>query len=943
MSFNKPKALQEADKLVSQGKISQAIKQYLQIVEKDPSDLALLNTVGDLYIREKNAPEALKHFHKLADGYVREGFTVKAIAIYKKISKLDPNTIDPLLKLAELYVVQGLGREAREQYTQAVEFYKKKNQNDKALEIYRKIVQLDPENNVYRARFAEFCEQTGRKADAAQAYLETVEMALRSGDTATAEPALKKAANLDAKNPQVHLLRARLAAGKQQPQEVERIIASVPELKENPAAQRLLLDSYLASGKLEAAEKLLVKVFRANPTAFDPLASFTALCIGKGDFDAALKPLAEVADELVELKNTGPLKEVLRQIWATNSQHVPTLELMYHICEKTADELTLPEVLEALGHAHVQDGELEKAEMAYRKLVEREPENENYKELLHQVLQKQGKEAVPASPAALEEAELVLGAEADLEAAAVSTAPEADAEQASSVKEALENSDLYSRYGLVDQAVAELEKVLAVYPDQVDLHQRILEVCQKNRPDRAAQAAGELARIYSQRGDLTSAKKYEGLAGGVPTRRPSEAPAMPGAGVESEVPLTVMPSEPAAAEIDLSADIPVVQPKGGPAAGPREVPLDLAASPPAASEVEAAAPAKAEAHEFDLSGDLEAMTAGVSSPAAKPQAPPFNYEDSLVEVDFYLGQGFTDEAMKAVESLEENYPGNPQVAELRRRVEEHASRTAAPVKPVAPLAKGPEPSPAEPEAVTFAPIAEPELPSAFDQPVPAQAAYGGEPAPTRPAETVPAGLSPTPPAPPAVGGDLLGSLAGDLESSLEGLEPAAPRPAPPAAVKLPPAKVSAASSSPLSGLLDELAGGPAEPAAQEDPETHYNLGVAFREMGLLDEAIGEFQKVVKGAQKGKFPPNFLQACSLLAVCFMDKKMPVIAVKWYLRALETPGLDEEGMLALQYDLGVAYEQAGDTRTALEKFSEVYSLNIDFRDVAEKIRSLQQKSS
>jgi tetratricopeptide (TPR) repeat protein len=177
-----------------------------------------------------------------------------------------------------------------------------------------------------------------------------------------------------------------------------------------------------------------------------------------------------------------------------------------------------------------------------------------------------------------------------------------------------------------------------------------------------------------------------------------------------------------------------------------------------------------------------------------------------------------------------------------------------------------------------------------------------------------------------------------LASSLEGLAEAAPPATPPPTAQPAPG----APPSPLSGLLEEMGELPAEAAArQDDPVTHYNLGVAFREMGLLDEAIGEFQKVVKGAGKGHFPPNFLQACSLLAVCFMDKKMPAIAAKWYLRALETPSLDEEAVLALQYDLGMAYEQAGDPRTALEKFTEVYSQNIDYRDVAEKIRVLQQK--
>src|SRR5208283_5378268 len=146
----------------------------------------------------------------------------------------------------------------------------------------------------------------------------------------------------------------------------------------------------------------------------------------------------------------------------------------------------------------------------------------------------------------------------------------------------------------------------------------------------------------------------------------------------------------------------------------------------------------------------------------------------------------------------------------------------------------------------------------------------------------------------------------------------------------------------LIGLLSDMEESAAAQAAKDDPETHYNLGVAFREMGLLDEAIGEFQKVAKLAGKDNFPPNYLQACSLLAICFMEKKMPAIAAKWYLRALDIPGLDEEALMALEYDLGLAYEQAGDPRKALERFTEVYSQNIDFRDVADKIRELQQKA-
>ena len=75
----------------------------------------------------------------------------------------------------------------------------------------------------------------------------------------------------------------------------------------------------------------------------------------------------------------------------------------------------------------------------------------------------------------------------------------------------------------------------------------------------------------------------------------------------------------------------------------------------------------------------------------------------------------------------------------------------------------------------------------------------------------------------------------------------------------------------------------------EDLETHYNLGIAYREMGLLDEAIGEFQKVAKAVQKGK-PFRYAMNCAtLLALSFRDKGEPKIASLWYRRALDVPGL------------------------------------------------------
>jgi pilus assembly protein FimV len=127
--------------------------------------------------------------------------------------------------------------------------------------------------------------------------------------------------------------------------------------------------------------------------------------------------------------------------------------------------------------------------------------------------------------------------------------------------------------------------------------------------------------------------------------------------------------------------------------------------------------------------------------------------------------------------------------------------------------------------------------------------------------------------------------------------------------------------------------------AEEDPETHYNLGVAFREMGLLDEAIGELQKVCQAIDQGHPFKLVMQTYTWLAQCFLDKGVPEAAIRWYEKALKLPSLDQETRTALHYELASAYETAQDRTTALQHFMEVYGANIDYRDVGERIKALK----
>jgi tetratricopeptide (TPR) repeat protein len=111
-------------------------------------------------------------------------------------------------------------------------------------------------------------------------------------------------------------------------------------------------------------------------------------------------------------------------------------------------------------------------------------------------------------------------------------------------------------------------------------------------------------------------------------------------------------------------------------------------------------------------------------------------------------------------------------------------------------------------------------------------------------------------------------------------------------------------------------------------------------MGLLDEAIGEFQKVCKAIEQQHSDfPQVIQVYTWLADCFLQSGVPEAAIHWYERTLQIPNLGEERALAVHYELARAHEAAGDLVAARRHFMHVLSRNIDYRDVAERIKALK----
>jgi tetratricopeptide (TPR) repeat protein len=142
----------------------------------------------------------------------------------------------------------------------------------------------------------------------------------------------------------------------------------------------------------------------------------------------------------------------------------------------------------------------------------------------------------------------------------------------------------------------------------------------------------------------------------------------------------------------------------------------------------------------------------------------------------------------------------------------------------------------------------------------------------------------------------------------------------------------------LDDLLDLSSAGPVfrtdvdDQIAADDMESHYNLGIAYREMGLFEDAIIEFGKAEAD------PARFVDCKTLKGLCYAARGEFEKSEASYMDALVSTSIDEGQRLSLQYELGMLYEAFQRPADALDSYKSVAGVDPQFRDVEEKIAAL-----
>jgi tetratricopeptide (TPR) repeat protein len=1122
MSLNKSKVLRSAEKYVLQGKIPAAIDEYRKVVDADPADLTTINTLGDLYVRAGRIQDAINNFSRIADSYREGGFTLKAIAMLKKISKLDPTNIETAMKLANLYSQQGLLVEARQQYLQVADAYARKGETRKALEAYQKIADLDPSNTAVRMKLGEIYLREGFTEQAHESFILAGSEFLRKGDTEQALNANLKA--ISTKSDSMQALTA-IATIYTQHGQIERAINLLCDAFErNPGDVELLTilgRTYLQAGMMDDAERTFLSLVELDRNRYHYLLEVGRRFLQMGDLDRAAEQIDGCLDVLIGKREEDKAIDFLRKVLDRDMNHVGALKRLAQIFLRIREDHNVIATLNSLVEAAMRKGDDETAIEALKELARMEPDEPMHLQRLYTL----GVKDIVES-----DAPDVVRATGPLDYGSA-------AFDDTFVIRQISEAEILAGHGQVTHAIEILTGILQHAPENVQVHLKLKDIyLRAGQMDKAAQQCLELSRIHEARGEsarasdylaearqlnplldtsaaelATPASEWMREAGDPFAFTPSSSPANHnGGGQANSFDLQEPP-----AEIDWSRyQTGLLNDQAGFVTVPENGASTNGAGA-AAHASDAAMAALAEPHGFRYSdtlvGEASAQAGNESSDfmpgangALASDATSSVLRDELEGIDFYIAQGYVEIAQDTLSRLQAEYGPHPEIVSRFKQLgigsEAEESAAAAPeaearnvssafdgyLKSGSGAAAGDasgfaftssntsseDANPAGPAEIDLsmfvsgtgalaAETPKPMAPALFEGPAAATNDNGAAPftsytgslagnrlgdvalntfAPPEEEKVEPFLINKVtgplqadlivkfntsdllhntmfdPEQRGAVEGsnsggtqELLDSLVSNIDASFDSIQQAdAEAPAetlepsplglatesemlkivaesPRAAadhsasesgfdfsalndpLSLDPAFLQALESeaanaddasavenlaswsadllaettakSDLEAILEELREetGPLTPTA--DFETHFSLGLAYKDMDLLDDAISEFQRAFRLAGSEDVNGDYIQCCNMLGVCFKRKQMPKVAIMWFERGLKIPNRQEDEYLALRYDIGLCYEELGELDKALDVFMEVYGSDVNYRETATKIRQLQ----
>lgn len=766
MSFDKLKAMKNAERFLSQGKLRAAISEYRKVVDDNPKDFSTLNIMGDLYVKNSETKDGVNCYKLVAEHYFGQGFANKAIAIYNKIAKLEPDSMIVAERLGQLYQTRGSFAEAREQYLRLAEFYQGKGRKLEALEIWKRIAELDPNNTEVYITIGDTCVQENQTVDAVDAYTEAG-IRLNAHEKYEAAIAVFLKA-LDIQSNSIKTLRGYVAAkiGLGCADEAAETLEGV--LTENPYSREILLlltDCYLDMNSPEKAEETVIKLVQQEPSYFPKFLEIVKVYMKDSDLESTVRVLSISFEHILGAGLSGEFESWINEVLARNPEFIEGLRLLVKFHSWHRDPVEIRKSLERLVETARATESVEDERFALGQLISITPLQTHYTERLDELRQKYG----------------VSDSDNQFERSAV---------------------------------IPEFESFRELNNDEMGIGINV------SADDNFEQYAGDLTFSES---DVSDSFTEYGVT-------------------EVVTDFNIVPDN---EEFTFESN-----------------------------QIEGAIPYKF---------DSDEPQANISF------ADEQRLEKEIESVEFYLSQGYTDLAVNCLDGLQAEFGHHSKLVELRQGILDAGNilpEIAFSHEETMPLIS--EDQEFENDPLEFdSPEVEPiltEIPF-----VETAEAETFEDLPVQTDEMIT----------PAV--NVFEQFRNDL------------------------------------GLQD------IEEDNEGDYSTLYHTAIAYKEMGLMEDAIKEFQDAINMVEMDDGTRRYFQCANLLGHCFMVKGMPNLAQTWFKRALETSGLIDEEIQALHYELASAYEASGEKEKAFQHFEQVYALDVDYRDIGQRIQNLREHYS
>ncbi len=904
--MDKNKIIEGAAKLVAKGAYDKAIKEYQKVLEADPKDVRILQKMGELYQKKNDNSQAAFYFTKVAESYSNDGFFLKAVALYKQVLKLDPSLVDVNLKLAELHQQLQLMSEAMAYYQIVANHYDKAGDTKKSLDTLRKMVDLDPENVASRIKLAELYAREQMNNEAVGEFRRAAEHLKRNNRTDDYVRVAERISTLEPNNLQL---------------------------------ARELAEIYLSKSDQKRALAKLQICFKADSRDIETLRLLATAFQGLGQTSKTIS----VYKELAKVYSEKGRHDESEAIWQKVAQLDPT------DAEVVSRRPPAPVAAPSRAAAGV---------------------------------------AAPARPPP--PAPMAPAAAAAPPAHSPQSQNSGRAAQGENLGKLLTETDVYVKYGLHDKALEHLRKVFSIDPENIDAHEKAyhIYVAAGNQAQSSEQLLNVL-RLHTRRGDSDRAQPYLQTMLKQNPGHP-EVPAFLSSLRAGSLQYSAEPDSEVGEDailVDSRDDEIIVADAPEDLLASDDLALNASdgtddqASPDlVADEAMADQNEYSDGSEYSIDGppvpDEESvlepvMTEVADEPLGRNDVQPL--ELGADEVDAQTGESeianefvAEDEPVTQMIPVIENphslmtgrqHAFVPPRQAYRDEFESEPDRDSVPIEAVPTV---PQPVVFEDEGVSEeAVVAPPDDDPASEECEEAtffveqglfeeareiletvQIAYPGharagelmaqiaasEAAGSDSSNGVTHGASDTKDA-----FDLAAELASELGEMGEMEEQ-------------PTSEVSEVPSEDFQYSVEEVFAdfkkGLEKVVKPEDVETHYDLGIAYKEMGLIDDAIGEFVVARQGTMGKRKEVDCL---SMMAALQMLKGDSSSAIESYTLALASEHAMPEVEKALRYELGGVYEIAGDLGKALNQFLKVQAIDSSYREVDPTISRLSAIAS